>query len=202
MPLHHSIKGNAFILGVWRLTEPLEEVCAHLPRRLVDEAEHRFSAPHRRQEWLGVRLLLQTLMGELPEVAYHESGRPYLPLMGGWHISISHTKGYVAAVVGQGVVGIDIEQVSERVHKVASRFVRPDEEAADTSRLLLHWSAKETLYKCLDCDAVDFREHLHILPFIPQAEGSFTAREYRTPFMQRFMVHYKVERDFVLTYIV
>ena len=64
-------------------------------------------------------------------------------------------------------VGIDIEQYGERVRKVAHKFVRDDElpgayEGTDTWGMLLHWSAKEAVYKCLNIDSVDFREHLYI----------------------------------------
>ena len=35
----------------------------------------------------------------------------------------------------------------------------------DTWALLLHWSAKEVMFKCMNTPEVDFREHLRIFPF-------------------------------------
>lgn len=193
-----------YALGVWKLSESLPEIEAMLSSALVAEAGRRFKAPHRRLEWLAVRVLLFALLGDTKEVAYLPSGRPYLA-DGSMEISFTHTYGYVAVIIGHRRVGIDIEQYAPRVHRVASRFVRNDEmitayQGDDTWSLLLHWSAKETVYKCIDIDGVDFREHLHVLPFTPQKEGSFTALEYRTPRRQSFTIHYLLCADFVLTF--
>mgnify|MGYP000016543064 CR=1 FL=1 len=67
-----------------------------------------------RLEWLAVRVLLYTLSGEEKEIAYHPSGKPYLADASA-SLSISHTKGYVAVVLGLPgrEVGIDIEQYGE-----------------------------------------------------------------------------------------
>lgn len=88
----------------------------------------RFSAERRRLEWLSVRVLLFTLLGEEKEIAYHPSGKPYLADRSA-SVSISHTKGYVSVIVGgpDREVGIDIEQYGERVHKVAHKYMRADE---------------------------------------------------------------------------
>ena len=79
------------------------------------EGMRRFTAAHRRLEWLAVRVLLYTLSGEEKEIAYHPSGKPYLADDSA-SISISHTKGYVAVVLGLPgrEVGVDIEQYGER----------------------------------------------------------------------------------------
>lgn len=83
------------------------------------EGMRRFTAAHRRLEWLAVRVLLYTLSGEEKEIAYHPSGKPYLADDSA-SLSISHTKGYVAVVLGLPgrEVGVDIEQYGERVRKV------------------------------------------------------------------------------------
>ena len=168
------------------------------------EAQQRFRAPHRRQEWLSVRLLLQALLNEPKSIGYLPSGKPYL-IDDVREISISHTHGYVAVIVGHGTVGIDIEQYAKRVHRLSSRFIRDDEQIVpycgdDTWSLLLHWSAKEVVFKCLETDGVDFREHLYIYPFVPSETGSFDACESRTSEWRKFVVHYLLHPDFVLTY--
>ena len=100
----------------------------------------RFSAEHRRLEWLSVRVLLFTLLGEEKEIAYYPSGKPYLADKSA-SISISHTRGYVSVIIGEAgkEVGIDIEQYGERVHKVAHKYMRADEslssyQGTDTGR--------------------------------------------------------------------
>lgn len=204
MPLLLKHNDVDSLWGVWQMGESHEELCALLPPAMVAEAESRFLAPHRRREWLSVRALLRELAGGDCEILYQPSGKPYLSDASTF-ISISHTRGYVAVILGQKPVGIDIEQYGPRVHKVASRFMRADESAMpfegdDTWSLLLHWSAKETMFKCLDSEAVDFQEHLRIFPFTPVRQGVFHAREYKTASRRTFFIHYLLHPDFVLTW--
>ena len=116
--------------GIWKTEESPEELLAMLPHQEVyREGMRRFTAAHRRLEWLAVRVLLYTLSGEEKEIAYHPSGKPYLADDSA-SLSISHTKGYVAVVLGLPgrEVGVDIEQYGERVRKVAHKFMREDEQ--------------------------------------------------------------------------
>lgn len=55
-------------------------------------------------------------------------------------------------------VAVDIEYQSERVKKIASRFLRQDEKADDVNTMLLHWCAKETVYKYFSEDDLRFSE--------------------------------------------
>lgn len=193
--------------AVWKVEETMEDLLSMLPHaeRYRQEVE-RFSSVHRRLEWCAVRVLLHFMLGKETEILYYSNGKPYLA-DASCPLSISHTKGYVAVILGRPgeEVGIDIEQYGERVRKVSSRFMRTDEQAAyykgtDTWGLLLHWSAKETLFKCMNSDGVDFCEHLRIFPFDVSSEGTFEAVEYRTAACRRFLVHYCLYTDFVLTY--
>lgn len=207
MSLFLRHKEEGFLLGVWRMDESFEELCRLLAGTdLCRQADERFRSPQRKQEWLSVRLLLRNLAGADKEIAYLPSGKPYLA-DGSFHISISHTCGYVALILGQASVGIDIEQYAARVRRVASKFVRPDEQPApywgdDTWSLLLHWSAKEVMFKCMNSSEVDFCAHLQIFPFVPQERGEFHAREYRTEQQREFLIRYLLHPDFVLTWTV
>lgn len=206
MPLFQKTTCDGYSLGIWKIEETVEDLLEILPDRVYFEAELlRFKAPHRKLEWLSVRALLFTLLGRHVPVSYMESGKPYLA-DNSCYISISHTKGYVAVIVSElSPVAIDIEQYSMRVCKVVSKFIRADEETLpfqgdSTWSMLLHWSAKETLFKSLDRSEVDFKEHLHILPFIPQSEGTFLAFEYKSADKKQFCIHYLIHPDFVMTW--
>ena len=111
------------------MDETLDELLSMLPQQETYlEGLQRFSAEHRRLEWLSVRVLVFTLLGEEKEIAYYPSGKPYLADKSA-SISISHTRGYVSVIIGEAgkEVGIDIEQYGERVHKVAHKYMRTDE---------------------------------------------------------------------------
>ena len=147
----------------------------------------------RQREFLSVRALLSVMTGDNSLVIGHEpSGKPTLP---DWHISISHTKGYAALILSQTEpVAVDIEQRSDRVGRIANRFIRPDEEADTLERMLTVWSAKETLYKLHSEDSLQFFEmrvrewHPHHLIIENMKSGQFVT------------LHHELTADYVLTY--
>ena len=206
MPVFKQYTESSYKWGIWKASESLEELLALLPHKeKYEEGIGKFTAVSRKLEWLAVRVLLYTMLGEEKEIHYYSNGGPYLA-DGSFSISISHTKGYVAVLLSEPGkrVGIDIECYSERVRKVAHKFMREDEKKSlfkgtETWSLLLHWSAKDTMFKCMNASDVDFREHLHVMPFTPDEQGVFSAAEYRTAEKQIFQIYYYLFSDFVLT---
>ena len=144
--------------AIWKMEESQESLLTLLPafRRISCEQEmQRFTSERRKMEWLSVRVLLYSMLQEDKEIIYSSEGKPSL----GDHsffISISHTKGYVAVILSPiAPVGIDIEQYGHRVKRVYDRFIRPDEQVEPylgdvTWSMLLHWSAKETIFKSME----------------------------------------------------
>jgi phosphopantetheinyl transferase len=173
----------------------------------------------RKCEWLTVRTLLKTLSGEEKEIAYLPSGKPFLSDRS-YHISVSHTNcrkdaqsrnsspfGYVAMVLNKDrQVAIDIEMISPRVLRIKDRFLSEAETraiAADAEivHLLLHWSAKESVFKILDADNVDYQSKIQVRPFRPATGewGVFEVYETRTEEQNVFPVRYFVAENYVLT---
>ena len=194
------------LMGVWRMDESVEELLALLDRP-EEQADflRRVTAESRRCEHLASRVLLKQLIGEEPRVAYHPSGAPYLvdsPL----RVSISHTRGYAAAILSPSPTGIDIEYRADRVLRIRSRFMTPEEEqgndpAHEVEHLLLHWCTKETLFKRIGQEEVDFLAHLRVHPFPYADQGHFFASERRTPQAGTFQLAYQVTADYVLTWL-
>lgn len=206
MPLYRTYRQGELLVGVWKVEETIGQLRSmFVDFSLYESGLQKFKSEKRQLEWLAVRVLLKKLLGEEKAIAYLPSGKPYLEDRSTC-ISFSHTSGYVAvAVHPTNEVGIDIEQYGVRVQKLASRFVREDErvsvEAGDeVYALLLHWSAKETMFKLMEQSDVDFLEHLHILPFIPEISGEMEAVEYRTDMHQTFQISYHTHPDYVLTF--
>ena len=162
----------------------------------------------RDSERIAVNSLLTELCGEEKLILHHESGQPYLSDHS-YRISISHTGGYAAVVLHPSLdVGIDIEKIGEKVQRVRHKFLQPEEDANivngenEIVHLLLHWSAKETVYKVMGQEDVELKSHLCVSPFIPEEQGAFAVRELKTGTLQRFSVKYIVHPDFVLTYTI
>ena len=192
------------------------EAIAETPDELLSQLEQKAwymptlakMGMHRQREWLTIRVLLKKTLKEEKQISYTATGKPYFA-DSSYHISISHTKGYVAVAVDENYpVAIDIEQISSRVEKVRSRFMNETEEQHLSKNLplihsLLHWSAKEAMFKYMDDNDIDFKLQLHIHPFEPVMGEwqEFTAHETRTERQQNFVVRYLVEKDYVLCLI-
>lgn len=201
---------------VWHVTEEYEELLSMLPDAdsVQNEAEQQFSSEFRRVEWTAVRVLLYTVLDRQVHINYNDQGAPLLPDYEGLHISISHTKGFVAIALSESdVVGVDVEQIERldttnqfddkekmsRVEKVRSRFMGNDEYAETIVGMLLHWSAKETVFKVLGREGVDFHDDLKVQPFDEtQYEGDLQLDDLKED--DTYTIYYKVFDDFVLTY--
>lgn len=206
MPLFRKYQQGDLTVAVWKVDETVEQLRSMFHQFSVyEEGFARFSAEKRKQEWLAVRVLLKEMLGEEKSIAYLPSGKPYLE-DGSMHVSFSHTHGYVAVALHPSAeVGVDIEQYGTRVQRVASRFIREDEKVSIASGdeivgLLLHWSAKETMFKLMDDQGVDFIDHLCVLPFLQEKSGTFKACEYRSDKEMEFLIHYDTHSDYVLTF--
>ena len=187
--------------GIWKMEE--DEI--KLRKMLVDEISVPRSNPGKRTEFLSVRVLAKFMDINPLSIDYLPSGKPCIK-DGKTFISISHTKGYVTLMLSNlQHIGTDIEQISERILKVSDKFMHPQEEMVLSKltgdkiiALLLHWSAKESLFKAIPDEGVDFRQELRISDFTaPSAKGSFKGTALRSG--MEFRIDYQVENDFVHT---
>lgn len=193
---------------VWRIEEDYESLLAlhPCPDSIDKEVKGRFRSKSRQLEWLAARVLLCRALGKYVTIMYDDDGAPLLPDAENMNISISHTlhrqgeqlNGYVAIILsGMHRVGIDIEMISEKVDRVKSRFVREDEHSVSNISNMIHWSAKETLFKLLRHEGADFLKDMFIHPFQEQNEGVIYADEYISG--KTIPVKYWVYDDFVMT---
>ena len=123
------------------------------------------------------------------------------------HISISHTRGYAAILLHtQMPVGLDIEQRTDKVCRVSDKFLSSEEKFFLTSAkkkveaMLIIWTVKESMFKLIDLEGIDFAKHLHVSAFDIVNEGSLVAHEYFTQSQQSFRFTYQIYPDFVLSF--
>ena len=192
------------LLGIWKIEETKDELLSLLDNKqdLIDILSIKSEA--RILEMLASRILMKEMLGEEKKLSYYPSGKPFLADSTS-HISISHSKKYVAVVLDKTKpVAVDIEQISDKVKRVRSRVVSAREYIDSNNELihlLLHWSAKESMFKYIDEEGVNFIGHLYVHKFIPQNTGAFNASESRTKNGHQFDAWYKVEEEFVLVCI-
>ena len=184
-------------LGLWRMDEPME-------------------GTPRQRERLAEQLLLDAMMdGDTSFTIGHEpSGKPFLTSylsprtshlspqtshLASYtsNLSISHTRGYVVLLLSDDSgVGVDIEYRSNRVERIASRFIRPDEQVGTTNEKLLLWSAKETVYKLFSEDRLAFYD-MRVLSI---GEGVMQIENMKRN--EVVAVSYEFTPDYVLTYAI
>ena len=196
-------------LAVWKIEETPEELLSlsgfsdKYIREILSEIP---ASESRKLEWISVRLLLKILTKRECLVKYTPNGAPYIP-DSTYNISISHTKGYAAVLVrNEGKAGIDLEYLSGRIKKIRSRFLSEEEEriiahSEDERLLLIHWCAKESVFKLINQTDVDFQKHLHVQPFAYPAEcGTFSAYESKSPQQLSFSFTYRFFPEFILVW--
>ena len=149
---------NEAELIIWRMDETLEELLEMSQHHYDHEIEN-ISNEVRKKERIISRFLLETLVGRKVEVKYADSGKPFCD---GVHFSISHTKNFVAVIVSNKPVGVDIEYKNDRIFRVTEKFMHPEElkilsECTEKQKFaLLCWCAKETVFKIIEENGVDF----------------------------------------------
>ena len=179
-------------LGLWHIEESVDELLNRYPSLLSEVSSYRSDA--RRLEKLAVYSLLFMMTGDTNlRICHNEAGKPFV---NGWNISISHTKGYAAVILSKDKnVAIDIEHISPRVYKIANRFVRTDEDASTLESLLLHWSAKETIYKYFSESVLHFFDmRIHDIK-----ENELWVDNLKDN--AEVMVTYRFSPDYVLTFV-
>jgi 4'-phosphopantetheinyl transferase EntD len=192
------------LLGIWKVEENRADLLSLLHCHKWVQNIHTIKAEFRVLEILSARILIKELTGEEKEVCYNDTGKPFLADKS-FYISVSHTRNYVAVAVDKDKpVGLDIEYISEKIRRVRSRLISAGEYIDSNNELihlLLHWSAKEAMFKFLDAERVDFRKHLFVSKFTPEEEGVFFAKEVRSFKETDFKAHYKAGKEFVMVCI-
>ena len=103
---------------------------------------------------------------------------------------------------------VDIMKISDEETKLLTDKESPEEATETTYEILLHWSAKEAVFKILDEEGIDFRKNLTVqilscpaMPDHTEAKGEFSLYYHLSDGKTgTFPVHYETTADFVLTY--
>lgn len=192
--------------AVWRI----EEEAADLYRQLqLDDYEKAYveqlSNGKRHLHWLGTRVLLRNMLhtSNYINCKVDAYGKPYLVDLP-YHISLSHSFDYAAVMISKSrPVGIDIEQIKEKVERIATKFLSPGElEFIDPEQRIPHlyacWCAKEAIYKCYGRKEVSFLHHIRLQPFAFAQQGSLQAQLQKGEVDLNFEVDYLQFEDYMI----
>ena len=160
MPLIEDITVGKNRLGLWKIDGSESRFAKEFPE-LAEELSVRH--PRTQLQRYSSRLLLAEMLGEMPQVLKDVHGKPLLPDQP-FELSISHTEGYAAILLGNGKLGVDVQHYKSNVMKVRDRFLDENEleMAQDIETTTLFWAAKEAVYKYNAKPSLDFRDPITI----------------------------------------
>lgn len=177
MPLLRTIQIDEDTkLGIWQIAEAES---FFLEKADINRNIHH---PHKRLQHLAGRYLLQELFPDFPldNILIQDSRKPYLHPQH-YYFSIAHCGERAAAIVSKTKkVGVDIENYSPKIRRVAAKFLNSwelESFAAQSSLELqtVCWCAKEAIYKWYGDGGVDFRDNILLKPFALQKVGLIDA---------------------------
>ena len=194
-------------LGLWQMDESPEQLFDLYPHLLPyrSSLDDKYKNDGRKLEFLAIRALMyemlrvngasKGLLSHAGDFTHNGQGKH---LFRGYHVSISHTKGYAALILSKkSEVAVDIEYMSDRVERIASKFLRKDERADSLDAKLVHWCAKETVFKLFSEENLLF-EDMRVKPFDTMADWACDVENLKSGKTAR--VDFELAMDFVLTY--
>jgi len=179
MPLYYDkIVDSDCRICIWEIAETKEELltASHISEDELKEVENK--TVKRQLEWITIRLLLKNLLKTSEKILlyYDAYGKPHLNGVEK-HISISHTKQFVAVIVNDNKkVGLDIEITAPRIEKIKHKFLSKKEndwaKGNDSlEKLFIIWGAKESAFKIYAEGGIEFKEMLEVKPFDYSEKG-------------------------------
>lgn len=197
MPVHKRIQSGEANLCLWKITEEITDFNLSISREESDNLS-------RNQQWLAGRAALDALDVDIEALQKDTYGKPMIG-GGSAQVSLSHCKSYAAAIKSQNPVGIDIEEITPRIERIAPRFVHEYEWEFISKRdrlvyLYVLWSAKEALYKLYGKKSVDFKNHMIAKPFELSTSGVFYMEFLKNTSML-YVMQYEVYDNHTLVWV-
>lgn len=206
MPLFKHIDiSSECNLYIWKIEEHLDDLLAQVKLSYNElERYNGFGSESRKKEFLTIRLLVQKFINPKLRLQNNEHGKPIL-VNSELNISVTHTKNFAAIFVCKNSIpALDMEYLSDRVHRIAKRFLSESElenisEPNKTLHLYQHWCAKECLIKFYGKKDVHLIDELKIQPFSPEQE-TFIGEVCRNDLSESYTFQYIRFDEYLLVY--
>ena len=187
---------------IWEIKETIDFLKSELD--LTDFSKKSLrkkkSEIHQKQ-FLAVRNILKLLSIHDSDLSYDVDGKPFIKSS---YISISHSKEFVAVLVSDQKVGVDIESNSDKCFRIMQKFLGTENEfpiKMDRKIAQLIWNMKESLFKMMDFKEIDFKENFIVIPFSlydNQTKIWFVKNE----FIKDHYANYFINKNYSLAYII
>jgi phosphopantetheine--protein transferase-like protein len=108
-------------------------------------------------------------------------------------------------MISKEPVGIDIEQVKEKVERIAHKFMRKEELAFISDehkipQLYVCWCVKEAVYKCFGQKEVSFLDNILLDPFNFEGHGLVKTHLRKDETCLDYEVNYMQYHDYMVGY--
>lgn len=205
---NHNTKNESHIL-VNRISEDAAFYLKGLVLTEFDRTElAKYLIEKRKLQWYASRYALKKLLNRNDIIYLNKDayGKPFIE-NSSMHISLSHTQHMVVAMSNNTYeIGVDVEQIKEKVKRIAHKFTTDIETAlidpkTEMESLITIWSAKESIYKMYSQKQLDFKDHILLDPFTYTISGQFKAILHKDDLHKELIVHYTTIEDHILTYV-
>jgi 4'-phosphopantetheinyl transferase len=196
--------------ALWKIEEEAEDLYSQLQLHADEQAYYeKLNKSKRHLHWLGTRVLLRKMLktDEYIDCKVDTHGKPYLVNLP-HHISLSHSFDYAAVMISRSrPVGIDIEQIKQKVERIAGKFMSPHELAFISNdsyriqQLYVCWCAKEAVYKCYGRKEVSFLDNISLEPFTFDWHGVIAAGLDKGSISLDYQVEYMQYEDYMIGYV-
>ena len=207
MPLHKVVylQPNTK-LYLWKISEDFDTLLNEV--RLKDSSLARLEgmkSESHQKGFLAVRMILQHLEYTDFDLLYDEFGKPHLKPQGcsikDLELSISHSHDFSAIVISEQKVGLDLEQLKNKILKIAPRFMDishlenlSTEEKIKKATVI--WGIKESIFKLKNEVGISFSDHISENAFtfddkVTTATLKFNNKE------EKFKIQFEQEEDYI-----
>jgi len=209
MPLAkiEKINSNSFWC-LYEITESVDQLKKKvvLSKDGIAELEG-ISHPTKQRERLASRCCLQELVKKVGKdyrgIKKDEHDKPHLIGLQ-YHISISHSFPYAAAIIHKKLpVGIDIEKPTEKIGRIAHRFLNEEEFTdcdGDIKKLCIYWAGKEAIYKLNGKNGLNFKQNIRIPNFVLRDKDVIRSEFFLGKDMVRVALNYQDFDSHIICY--
>ena len=188
---------------LWEITENYETLFSGIELDLYSKQllSQKKSEIHKNQ-FLAVRYLLKYLSIDLHNLNYDSLGKPFFESNS--KISISHSGLYVAIIISDTAVGIDIETINDRILKIKSKFLETELNypmELNTETLLVYWNIKESVFKAVKKPGIDFKKNI-LVPPLDMKKNLVKSWYVDDDKIYSFDTRFKISKKYTLAFVI
>lgn len=209
MPLFKTIHiNNDTKVFLWEITEDFNELFRQVSLKDTSFARmEKMKSESHQKGFMSVRMLLQYCGYTDFDLFYDELGKPHLKdalqqTQGRTHISISHSFDFAAIALSNENIGIDIEQVKEKVLRIAPRFMEmwhlenlSIEDQMKKATVI--WGTKEAIFKIKNEVGISFPDHIFEKPF-SLSDKKCKAELHFNSCIENFDIYFEEAKNYML----